>query len=1537
MEYKNMYGGDPQQLLPRSIFASPKTKYSLPRSQYNLSEIIISPRKSNKSKANNLKKEMVEMRTKIINQEHNSSSNSNNQKKKLLDLLLSPNSDANTLFKSSPVKMNKEKIDYRQLFGSPLSNDFFGSPIAPKNLSPSGIKFDVILDENRDTELGKNDFRLDEIYQKADKEIVKEIGKKALVKYGSVKSDPLTNNKNTDQEKISEYNHKFCNNQKDPKTGLVTPFFLKKSTPAKKHIYLPIDDNAHNYFWDQYFDGKTGDCNFRYPPITFNSHTCNPIDPKEGIKLLRFQKLVSDYLAPIPSPIPPLNRNPYRGLLVYHGLGSGKTITSVAVIKEHIEKDPNRNIIVITPPGLRSNFTKELEKLNPSELFGEKWKEEAYEKATEKAMQGINETKGSEAWKKKFSKKFADRMGELFLRKKNKHIYVVSYEELSNRLLGKTPWRVNFQNSCDEKHASLQNVGICGIKYGNRKEDSSKFPILDNCLLVIDEAHKLISPKDKKIKRYSKPILRAIRNANDIKLLLLTATPIDQDPFEIAILINLLKNKNDRNRFPEAFDRSNFFDLEKTKELFNKQYIRLDKDGNTEITNQNDFYRKVSGLISYYSTEMDNTKFAKKEFMPPVKVEMGDAQYKKWRDARNNELKTMKKTNDYSCDNNKVNKCMTTRRLSNFTSSQKKFIIKNISNLKSHSPKLEKIIQNINDNYKNGKQFAYSYWNRNGVYAMCKALEKNGWEHLTPDGMKRILKEKNSGRDIRKKGWNPVYKNYPPLKPKKRFVVLGDYTDTSWAEILTKRIYNESFNKYGEYINLIIGNKKYSEGVTLYHMRAVHILEPPITTSLKEQIIGRAIRNCKHVGLKYPEEWNVKIYTYYSTIPGETGIDIDLVKTGAIVKTPKDSLISPGKALFKLTPAEKSQFDSKYDKKKLQKCYKTFDKCITNNENSFKKGKISVGSKLREEKKCTLKQKRCILEAETQKHLKPKGIEMIEGQDFNLNGKETPKYLQYGGEDVNAQQSKKKKTQKRTRKKKEYVKPCQETPLDKCNQMEMCSKKKYTDNIACSEVSTDMAIDKLAIKKSFPKTKILELLRNSAIDCNAFKGVNEKNITCYRPPVSEKDKQRINAELLKQKENNKKQIQHDPNFLEMLPEHEKIDDSYCAKFKKNKEICQKNDHCSWQPANAILGALGKSSCIKKKEKKGELGNAQCTKYGESKEECISYPECNWNNKIWTGLGNSKCEYKYPKKLRDNSTKNAIVFSNGKNKIIEMKDITNNIVSRQILDYYNDIMKIKTTQKLILLFEAIFNLFKQYQELQKMNRKDFLEKFKEHKDANEMIWENIDVQKYFSKLYNLFTKKPETSYEKYQQEKLKTNTRYLTAKIDHINIKNIKNNSLDFIFKSFYDNITILIDSSNKKNRSINLSLFDNPNMVLTKTIKHFAGYTIKVDLYLTSWKISKIDVMVTTNKLWDMMNTTKEKIKEDKERISSKKITKKKRKKKEKKRKKSLNNKKYKGTSELSEKKKIYNSLKNNNDRKRNRNHKYHKTRKNISRKWKSL
>ena len=49
--------------------------------------------------------------------------------------------------------------------------------------------------------------------------------------------------------------------------------------------------------------------------------------------------------------------SPYRGLLLYHGLGSGKTCSSIA-IAEGLKSD--KQIIVMTPASLRRNYIDEL-------------------------------------------------------------------------------------------------------------------------------------------------------------------------------------------------------------------------------------------------------------------------------------------------------------------------------------------------------------------------------------------------------------------------------------------------------------------------------------------------------------------------------------------------------------------------------------------------------------------------------------------------------------------------------------------------------------------------------------------------------------------------------------------------------------------------------------------------------------------------------------------------------------------------------------------------------------------------------------------------------------------------------------------------------------------------------------------------------------------------------------------------------------------------------------------------------------------------
>ena len=83
--------------------------------------------------------------------------------------------------------------------------------------------------------------------------------------------------------------------------------------------------------------------------------SCDDIgNTTSDFSLLTHQKIVRDYMNLY---------TPYRGLLLYHGLGSGKTCTSIAIAEGM--KDSKR-IIIMTPASLRANYIEELKKCGDS-------------------------------------------------------------------------------------------------------------------------------------------------------------------------------------------------------------------------------------------------------------------------------------------------------------------------------------------------------------------------------------------------------------------------------------------------------------------------------------------------------------------------------------------------------------------------------------------------------------------------------------------------------------------------------------------------------------------------------------------------------------------------------------------------------------------------------------------------------------------------------------------------------------------------------------------------------------------------------------------------------------------------------------------------------------------------------------------------------------------------------------------------------------------------------------------------------------------
>jgi hypothetical protein len=71
---------------------------------------------------------------------------------------------------------------------------------------------------------------------------------------------------------------------------------------------------------------------------------------QQQVEMYEYQKFVREYVR---------QATPYRGLLVYHGLGSGKTCSAIAAA-EALFSVSNKKIIVMTPSSLRYNFIREV-------------------------------------------------------------------------------------------------------------------------------------------------------------------------------------------------------------------------------------------------------------------------------------------------------------------------------------------------------------------------------------------------------------------------------------------------------------------------------------------------------------------------------------------------------------------------------------------------------------------------------------------------------------------------------------------------------------------------------------------------------------------------------------------------------------------------------------------------------------------------------------------------------------------------------------------------------------------------------------------------------------------------------------------------------------------------------------------------------------------------------------------------------------------------------------------------------------------------
>lgn len=370
-----------------------------------------------------------------------------------------------------------------------------------------------------------------------------------------------------------------------------------------------------------------------------------------------------------------------RGILLYHSVGSGKTLTSISIAEEF--RKIGRDIIILSSKSLQNNYKKEIKTY--LDLSNSKLDE--------------NETSNII----------------------NQYKFVTSNAK-------------NMIQSLDDKLTTFMS------KFQNKDEDSSIN--LENKVIIIDEAHNLFNSivNGSKI---ANEFYDIIMNTKNIKLIFLTGTPIINNPFEIAVAFNMLHGPiYGPINIKELKRKKNYYTiLPEYYSDFQKYFIDLSSNN---LKNEDKFKNRIFGLVSYYGDMYTNlVKSIKNEIKElkikdnypdrlPIKIEiiemslLQNIEYMKARDIEKKETSKfygkgiVKEKNAVSTSYR-----IKSRQLSNI-------YIPNIQeltlyNFNKYSPKLVSMYNNIIKNHKNQISLVYSTFLDSGLLSFVKYLELNNY------------------------------------------------------------------------------------------------------------------------------------------------------------------------------------------------------------------------------------------------------------------------------------------------------------------------------------------------------------------------------------------------------------------------------------------------------------------------------------------------------------------------------------------------------------------------------------------------------------------------------------------------------------------------------------------------------------------------------------------------------------------------------------------------------------------------------------------
>jgi len=542
-------------------------------------------------------------------------------------------------------------------------------------------------------------------------------------------------------------------------------------------------------------------------------------------------------------------RSPYQDILIYHGLGSGKTISAINIYNMLYNYTPGWNVFILIKATLRDH-----------------------------------------------------------------------------------PWMTDLEKALQKEEKDFMMKNVIFISYDSPTADKQFLEAVKNAdttkknLYIFDETHNFISNvysnitsrKGRRAQTIYDYIIQDKTENAGVRVVLLSATPAINKPFEMALLFNLLR--------PGTFPKS--------ENQFNELYVTDSAFPTINPLTKNLFQRRIMGLVSYYIGSTPDL-YARKT-IHYLDVHMSDYQEEIYDYFEEIEevMAAKKKARQSSSETYKSY----TRQSSNFVFPA---INQNVTGENRPRPNKFKITEReadaleMEDKLKSKLKFEKGSDTAVNVQKYKKALEEyvetfDDWlkdkeiddkkaGHTLKDDVKIFLEKYNGDYDEFSKKENKksnlyeamytcsakmlycifnimkshgpvlVYTNYVLMEGIQIFKIYLKYFGfdsfakkngklegndyfryTEYHGMIEKSVRKEVINDFNDIKNLdaklckiIMISPAGAEGLSLRNVRQVHLLEPYWHEVRMQQMIGRAIRACYHKDLPMKDR-HVDIYRYKS-------------------------------------------------------------------------------------------------------------------------------------------------------------------------------------------------------------------------------------------------------------------------------------------------------------------------------------------------------------------------------------------------------------------------------------------------------------------------------------------------------------------------------------------------------------------------------------------------------------------------------------------------------------------------------------------------